>query len=141
MIATRCIVDTQGSILNPMEIAFSDRELDVMCVLWLRGSATVAEVRDQLQDDLAYTTVLTVLQTLERKGHVRHEEQGKAYRYFSLVGRDVAARSALTKIVAKLFGGSPELLLMQLVADRQLSDEALIRMRELLDGRLEASRD
>ena len=124
-----------------MEIAFSDRELDVMAVLWSRGSATVAEVRDQLQDELAYTTVLTVLQTLERKGHLRHEEQGKAYRYFSLVGRDVAARCALTKIVAKLFGGSPELLLMQLVADRHLSDETLIRMRELLDYRLEASRE
>ena len=55
-----------------MRISFTDRELDVMAVLWERGSATVAEVRERLPDDLAYTTVLTVLRTLEEKGHVEH---------------------------------------------------------------------
>src|SRR5438309_1515448 len=53
-------------------ISFTDRELDVMSVLWDAGSATVAEVRERLSDDLAYTTVLTVLRTLEQKGYVGH---------------------------------------------------------------------
>ena len=57
-----------------MRISFTDRELDIMAVLWDRGSATVAEVRERLPDDLAYTTVLSVLRTLEEKGHVGHRE-------------------------------------------------------------------
>ena len=73
-----------------MRITFTDRELDVMAVLWSRGSATVAEVRERLPDDLAYTTVLSVLRTLEEKGHVGHRGEGKAHRYFPLVERRVA---------------------------------------------------
>ena len=63
--------------------SFTDRELDVMAVLWDRGPSTVAEVRENLEDPLAYTTVLTVLRTLETKGYVSHEEEGKAHRYRS----------------------------------------------------------
>ena len=119
-----------------MEISFTDRELDIMSVLWERGSATVAEVRSRLMDDLAYTTVLTVLQTLEQKGYLRHEEEGKAYRYHPLVGREAAGRTALERMVRKLFRGSPELVLTQLVSDRDVSDESLRRMRKLLNERL-----
>src|SRR5829696_4935303 len=99
----------------PHNIAFTDRELDVMNVLWERGPATVAEVRAELPDDLAYTTVLTVLRTLEEKGYVSHAEEGKAHRYTPLVERQAAGRSALTRMVEKLFRGSPELLLTHLV--------------------------
>jgi BlaI family penicillinase repressor len=119
-----------------MEISFTDRELDVMAVLWEQGSATVSEVRDALQDELAYTTVLTVLRVLEDKGHVRHEEEGRAHRYFPRVERQAAGRSALQRLTAKLFKGSPELLLTQLVSDRGLGEEEIRRMRELLDQRL-----
>ncbi len=119
-----------------MEISFTDRELDIMSVLWERGTATVAEVRSQLKDELAYTTVLTVLQTLEQKGYLRHEEEGKAYRYHPLVGREAAGRTALERMVSKLFRGSPELVLTQLVSDRDVSDESLRRMRKLLNERL-----
>jgi predicted transcriptional regulator len=124
-----------------MEITFTDRELDIMGVLWDRGSATVAEVRDRLDDVLAYTTVLTVLQTLEQKGYVRHEEEGKAYRYHPLVERAAAGRSALRHVTKKLFAGSPELLLTQLVSDRRVSDDALRRMRKLLNDRLREGRE
>ena len=72
---------------------FTDRELDVMAVLWDRGDATVAEVQERLSDDLAYTTVLTVLRTLEEKGHVGHREEGRAYRYHPLVERAEAGRA------------------------------------------------
>lgn len=119
-----------------MSIRLSDRELDVMAVLWARGSGTVAEVRESLADPLAYTTVLTVLRTLEEKGFVGHEEEGKAHRYRPLVARERAGRSALTRMVEKLFEGSPELLVTQLVSDRKLSTGEIRRLRRILDERL-----
>ena len=119
-----------------MEIAFTERELDVMAVLWDLGGATVAEVRDRLADDLAYTTVLTVLRTLEEKGHVGHVEEGKAHRFHPLVARGDAGTSVLRRITRKLFKDSPELLLTHLVSDRGLSDDELRRMRALLEERL-----
>lgn len=120
-----------------MEISFTERELDVMGVLWDQGGATVAQVRERLQDDLAYTTVLTVLRTLEEKGYVGHVEEGKAYRYHPLVERRDAGTSVLRRMMRKLFKDSPELLLTHLVSDRRLSDEELRRMRDLLEERLE----
>lgn len=121
-----------------MRIEFTDRELDVMVVLWELGAATVAEVRSRLADELAYTTVLTVLRTLEEKGYVRHEADGKAHRYIPVVERQDAETSALTKIVDKLFRGSPALLLTQLVSDRDLSEDELKSLRRLMDERLRA---
>jgi predicted transcriptional regulator len=119
-----------------VEIAFTERELDVMGVLWDLGGGTVAEVRDRLSDDLAYTTVLTVLRTLEEKGYVGHVEAGKAHRFHPLVERRDAGTSVLRRITRKLFKDSPELLLTHLVSDRGLSDEELRRMRALLQERL-----
>ncbi len=119
-----------------MHIAFTDRELDVMSVLWDLDSATVAQVREQLVDELAYTTVLTVLRTLEQKGYVGHIGEGRAHRYRPLVKREAAGRSALRRLVDKVFDGSPEMLLTQLVSDKNLSDEELRRLRRLLEGRL-----
>ena len=118
-----------------MRISFTDRELDVMAVLWDRGSATVAEVRERIPDELAYTTVLTVLRTLEEKGHVGHRGEGKAHRYFPLVERRVAGWSALARLIDTVFNGSPELLLTQLVTERDLSEEQLKRIRKLMDAR------
>lgn len=117
------------------DVNFTDRELDVMSVLWRRGSGTVAEVRSELEDALAYTTVLTVLQTLEDKDHVRHEEEGRAYRYHPLVAPETAGGSALDRILDKIFHGSAETLLAQLVRERDLSDAQLERMRRLLADR------
>lgn len=119
-----------------MEIAFTDRELDIMTVLWERGAATVAEVRDELADELAYTTVLTMLRVLEEKGYVGHTEEGRAHRYHPLVEREAAGESAVRRLTRRLFRGSPELLLTHLVSDRALTEEELLRMRELLDERL-----
>lgn len=123
------------------DVVFTDRELDIMAVLWERGPSTVAEVRDHLSDRLAYTTVLTILRTLEGKGHVGHEEEGRAHRYHPRVDRDRAQVSALQRLTRKLFSGSTELLLTQLVSDRHLSEEELQRMRELLDNLLEGGDD
>jgi BlaI family transcriptional regulator, penicillinase repressor len=119
-----------------VKIAFTRRELDVMAVLWEQGSGTVAEVRAALAGDFAYTTVLSVLRTLEEKGHVGHIPEGKAHRYVPLVEPDVAGRSALTRILDTMFAGSPALLLTQLVSDRRLDKRTLRQLRALLDARL-----
>jgi predicted transcriptional regulator len=119
------------------EAVFTDRELDIMAVLWEHGPSTVADVRDRLPVDLAYTTVLTILRTLEEKGHVGHESEGRAYRYHVRVERGEARVSALDRITRKLFAGSTETLLSHLVSDQDLTDEQLQRIRALLDARLE----
>src|SRR5918997_3292877 len=90
------------------EIYFTPRELDVMSILWRAGSGTVSEVRDALQEELAYTSVLSALQTLEEKGYVRHEFEGRAYRYFPLVEAERAGGSALARIRDAIFQGSAE---------------------------------
>lgn len=118
------------------EVSFTQRELDVMAVLWDAGPSTVTEVMDQLGDTLAYTTVLTVLRTLESKGHVGHNEEGRAHRYHALVAREAAGNSALNRIVDKIFGGSKELLLTQLVEERGIEPAELERLRKVLDARL-----
>jgi BlaI family penicillinase repressor len=119
-----------------MDISFTDRELDVMAVLWRNGSGTVTEVREALDDSFAYTTVLTVLRTLETKGHVRHEGEGKAHRYFPTVKREEAGRSAITRLLDKVFEGSAESMLTHLMGDRKLSRDRLARMRKLIDERM-----
>lgn len=117
-------------------VNFTERELDVMSVLWDRGPSTVSEVREAIADELAYTTVLSVLRTLETKGHVHHKAEGKAHRYLPLVARDAAGKSALGRIVDKIFGGSRELLLAHLVDARGVDDEEVKRLRKVLNDRL-----
>jgi predicted transcriptional regulator len=118
-----------------MEIALTDREADVMQLLWDYGPSVVAEVRDRLSDELAYTTVLTILRTLEAKGYVRHKEEGRVHRYFAAVQQQAARKSALQHLTGKLFKGSSELLFAHLVSDRKLTTEQIQRMRELLDDK------
>ena len=115
------------------EATFTDRELDIMSVLWREGSGTVAEVRERLADAPGYTTVLKMLQILEEKGMVRHEAEGRAYRYFAVVEPEEAGGHALRKIVDKIFQGSAELALARLVSDRKLTRAEVRRMRDLLD--------
>ena len=115
-----------------MEISLTDREADVMQVLWDIGPSIVSEVRDRLEDKLAYTTVLTVLRTLEAKGYVGHEEEGRGHRYFAAVKQQIARKSALRHLTDKLFNGSVELLFAHLVSDKKLSMDQIQRMRTLL---------
>ena len=115
---------------------FTPRELDVMSILWRNGSGTVSEVRKALGEDLAYTSVLSVLQTLEEKGYVRHESEGRAYRYYPAVAPEKAGHSAMNRIREAVFQGSAELMFAQFVSDRKLKREELERMRRLLAERL-----
>lgn len=119
-----------------MSLHLTNRELDVMAVLWERKSATVAEVLAALPEDLAYTTVLTVLRGLEAKGHVRHESEGKAFRYFPTVEPTKAGDTVLGRIIDKIYQGSREMLVARLLSDEAVSEEELRRIRRMLDERL-----
>ena len=118
-----------------MDIALTDREADVMQLLWDHGPSVVTEVRSRLSDELAYTTVLTILRTLEAKGYVRHKEEGRVHRYFAAIQQQAARKSALRHLTGKLFKGSSELLFAHLVSDRKLTAEQIERMRKLLDDK------
>jgi predicted transcriptional regulator len=116
-----------------MRIVLADRETELMEVLWEQGPSTVVEVRKRLKAKLAYNTVLSTLRTLESKGYVGHEEEGRAHRYLARIGRDAARRSALRHLSTKLFKGSVELLLTSAVSGQDLSDDEIKRIRDLLD--------
>jgi predicted transcriptional regulator len=117
-------------------IAFTGRELDIMAVLWQHGPSTVAEVRARLEDTVSHNTVATMLTILENKGYVDHVEEGRAFRYRPLVAREDAGRSAFTRLVDTVFGGSAEALLTHFVRDRRLTAAELQRIRDVLDERL-----
>lgn len=111
--------------------SFTGRELDLMSILWELGSATGRQIHERLDDEIDYTTVLTVLRTMEQKGYVRHDEEGRAYRYHPVVDRDVAGQTAFRRLVQKFFGGSPERFLAHLTSGEEELDPA---ERERLEG-------
>lgn len=117
---------------------FTDRELDLMAVLWEHGPSTAAEVQERLAVKLAYTTVLTVLRVLEAKHFVTHTVEGKAHRFHPVVSRRKAAESTIRYVTQKLFRGSPELLLAHVIDDGGADPETLQRMRKVLKKRLKA---
>jgi predicted transcriptional regulator len=110
----------------------TDREADIMRVLWERGPSSVAEVRAALKNELAHTTVQTMLRILETKGFTAHVEEGRQHRFYSLVPETAARQSALKHLLTKMFRGSSELLLTQLVSDQKLTPEQIQRLRKLL---------
>ncbi|HTV92678.1 MAG TPA: BlaI/MecI/CopY family transcriptional regulator [Verrucomicrobiae bacterium] len=111
----------------------TDHELRLMNVLWDRERASVADVVESLAPPpLAYSTVLTTLRTLEHKGYVDHEEDGRAYVYRPLVARDEAAKSATRHLLDRFFGSSPGALAVTLLDDTQLTDDDVAKIKGLL---------
>lgn len=119
-----------------VSVRLTRRELDLMSVLWQRGSGTVSEVLEEVVDDISYSTVMTLLRTMESKGLVRHEKEGKAFRYFPVVQAEEAGESALGRILDKIFHGSRELLVHRLVDQEDISAEEIRRIQNHLEARL-----
>ena len=107
-------------------------ELEIMQVLWQAGPSTVHEVRPQLKAQLAYNTVQTMLNILLRKGKVKRVQEGRAFRYRAAVDRKRATGSAVEDLVLRMFGGSPEALLMAMVESRQIGPKQLQHLNELV---------
>ena len=114
----------------------TEAELRLMDVIWEKRQATVGEVAEALPPDLglAYNTVLTTLRILEEKGYLRHTKakEGRAFVYQAVVGRDEASRSAVRYLVSRFFRNSPELLVLNLLEDEELSAKELRRIRALI---------
>jgi predicted transcriptional regulator len=115
-----------------MRISLADREAELMDVLWDRGPSTVTEVQAEVRDELAYTTVLTMLRKLEAKGYVGHTGEGRAHRYHALIEREAAREGALKALVARLFKGSSDALLLHLVSREKLGVKQVRRIEEQL---------
>ena len=114
------------------ETRLGERELDIMNALWELGTASVAEVRERLSDDVAYNTVQTMLNRLETKGHVTRELHGRAYRYRPQLRQPSVAGKAVRSVIDRFFSGSAEALAAHLVS-RGLSKGELDRVRKLID--------
>jgi predicted transcriptional regulator len=114
----------------------TDHELRLMEVLWRREEATVADVVKALAPPpLTYSTVLTTLRTLEQKGYIAHQEDGRAYRYRPVVKRRQAANSAVRYLLHRFFGNSPGALAVSLLDDTRLSDEDVVRIEKTIARR------
>jgi predicted transcriptional regulator len=113
----------------------TDAELRLMEVLWERGSATVSDVVEGLPGNvsLAYSTVITTLRILETKGYLRHAKDGRAFVYQPIVGRQEARQSAVTHLVRRFFEGSPEQLMLSLLAQKKIDRKELGRLRKLIE--------
>jgi predicted transcriptional regulator len=115
------------------DLHLTQRELDIMSVLWELGEATVTEIRDRVDPDLAYTSISSMVRTLELKRYVSHRRgEGKTHVYFPVIDSEAAGESALGRVLDKVYGGSPIKLLAHLVDRQRLSEKELERMRELL---------
>ena len=112
-------------------------ELEIMNVVWERGTATVQEVKDALaaRRPRAYSTILTMMRKLEHKGFLEHEVDGRTYVYRPAVERRAVRRTLLGELVERLFEGSPSLLVTSLVEEKLVDEDELVEIQRLLDER------
>jgi predicted transcriptional regulator len=128
-----CANGTSNRHTTVTDLHLTQRELDIMGVLWELGEATATEVRDRVDPDLAYTSISSMIRTLELKGFVSHRRgEGKTHVYFPVIDAETAGESALGRVLDKVYGGSPIKLLAHLMERQRLSDKELARMRDLL---------
>ena len=107
-------------------------ELQLMQVIWKRGPSSVSAVQEELAQELAYTTVQTVLNILERKGHLKRKRHGRAFEYSAAVTETKATGRALRDLIDRMFAGSSEDLVMSLVQSRQIAPERLLELSRRL---------
>jgi predicted transcriptional regulator len=108
-------------------------ELQIMQVIWKRGASTVTAVQQGLEQDLAYTTVQTMLNILLRKGKLKRELQGRAFTYSATVTEAKASTHAVHDLVDRMFGGSSEELVMSLIKSRQIDPKKIAELSKRLE--------
>jgi len=113
----------------------SDLEMQVLSLLWERGPSTAREVLEAMPDGKkrAYTSVLSVMQVMEKKGLLKHTSRGVAHVYRPAVNRNKILRPFVRKVVNEFFGGRPTAVMQALLAEGQVSEEELAEMRKLLE--------
>ncbi len=120
---------------RPKSPTLTEAELRLMDVLWKKEAATVSDVVAALphNESLAYSTVLTTLRILERKGYVSHEKEGRAYVYQPVVGREDARRSVVRYMMSRFFNNSAEALMLNILENEAVDPEVLKRMKQMVD--------
>ena len=113
---------------------FGELEEKVMEILWKNGSGTVREVREKLKEDLAHTTVMTILDRLYKKGYLKREKEGKGYRYFPVVSKEEFERILTEKVLTDLIKSSPEATIAAFEGTvEKLSKEELQKLKEIIE--------
>jgi predicted transcriptional regulator len=115
-------------------ITLTEAELRLMKVLWTRGESGVAELVSALEETtpLAYTSVLTTIRVLEKKGYVVHRQEGRAFLYRPCVAEREAGISEVRHVLSRFFGNSRERLLLSLLGDGEVTPEELRRLKEAI---------
>ena len=108
-------------------------ELQIMQVIWRHGASTVTAVQEALPQDLAYTTVQTMLNILHRKGKLKRELHGRAFAYTATVTEAKASTHAVRDLVDRMFGGSSEELVMSLIKSRQIDAKKIAELSRRLE--------
>ncbi len=133
------MLDIQQERLEPVAkksyLRLSNRERQIMDILYRQASATAAEVHEQLPDPPSYSAVRATLRILEEKGQVRHDQDGPRYVFRPAVARDKAKRTAIRHLVQTFFDGSPELAVATLLDESasELSKDDFARLEKLID--------
>lgn len=115
-------------------ITLTEAELRLMKLLWLRGESAVSDLVAALADNtpLAYTSVLTTVRILEKKGYVQHRQEGRAFLYSTCVAEHEASRSEVKHVLQRFFGNSRERLLLSLLGDDDVTPEELERLKRAI---------
>jgi predicted transcriptional regulator len=109
-------------------------ELELMDVLWQKGSATVGEIVEALPEErLAYSSVLTMMRILEQKGYVTHEKESRAFVYRPLVDRQQAQKNVIGYLLKRFFNNSPELLVVNLLEHEEVGANEIKRLKRLIE--------
>ena len=117
------------------EATLTKLELQIMQVIWRRGASNVAAVQAGLEQQLAYTTVQTMLNILHKKGKLKRKLRGRAYEYYATVSEAKASGHAVRDLVDRMFGGSSEELVMSLIKSRQIDAKKIAELsRKLEEG-------
>lgn len=109
-------------------------ELQIMQVIWRQGASNVSAVQAGLEQELAYTTVQTMLNILERKGKLKRKLKGRAFEYSARVSQDKATHSAVRDLVDRMFGGRSEDLVMSLMKSKEIDAEKIAELTRRLEA-------
>ena len=119
---------------RPRQPGLTENELEVMQVLWAHAPLKISDILEQLQRNPkpAYTSLLTLVQTMEKKGYIKHEKEGKAFAYLPILKKKKYLAGEVKRIVKRLFGGKASSLVMNLVESEQLSKYEIENLKQLL---------
>ncbi len=123
---------------SPKYVKPTESELEILQILWLKGTATVRDVHEELSKtkDAGYTTTLKLMQIMLEKGIVKRDESLRTHVYQSAVNKEKTQKHLLAKMIDSLFGGSSTQLVLQALGsgEPRVSEEELNQIQTLLDN-------